>query len=262
MKRVLSACAVAARWLLAALLALPTTGVLYLVFNPPSLLDELTRATSRLYSMTRQIETMTNDLSWVFSGQRPVLVGDTVIVIKIDYGQYLLLFAFMFGVLALLFRWRGMLPLLFILAVPIFEGARNFRLPASYTAETAAAWWLWQALISPFTIGIFMVVIVWRLLIHRRMRRRIGWRWMMATAGITLVVVSLILFGPARILIDPHTSQHPGTAWLAALLLTWLFAAWMVWKLGARSEAKVDAEAAQDDPQNEVRAILQRQIVG
>jgi hypothetical protein len=208
------------RWLLALLLALPTSFALYQIVQPRSMVDIQFQLIDDAMQQLQRLATAMGAAAPTTS--RPLL----------DWGLIIMMGALAFTVYsALLHGWRA-LPLVLILAVPVFEGMRYYRPPVTYTAETAQLWWTVQLLTAPLVIVFVVVVAGWRTLVYGQMLSRIGWRWTAATAGMAmLLIAALRFFTPVRAIYQIETCAYPGSAWLTTLMLSWGGLAWLAWKL-------------------------------
>jgi hypothetical protein len=216
------------RWLLAFLLALPTSLALYQVVRPQSITD---MQVQMVYDMMDQLQRLASTMGVsASSSPRPAL----------DWGLIILLVAAGFTVYsAFLHGWRA-LPMVAMLAIPVFEGMRFYQPGALYTAETAWAWWALHLLTAPLVLGFLVVVAVWRLFIYGRMVARVGWRWTAALAAVAIAGVGAVrFFTPLRALFEIETSAHPGSAWLATLMISWAGLVWLRWKVKRWSDKRV-----------------------
>lgn len=208
------------RWLLALLLAAPTSFALYQIVQPQSIIDIQSQA---VYDAMEQLQRLAATMGVTTPvTPRPLL----------DWGLIIVVGALAFTVYsAFLHGWR-VLPLVLILAIPVFEGMRFYRPPIAYTAETARLWWTVELLTAPLVIAFVVVVAGWRVFVYGQMLARIGWRWTAAVAGAALVMIAALrFFTPVRAIFEIETSAHPGSAWLATLMLSWGGLAWLAWKL-------------------------------
>lgn len=208
------------RWLLALLVALPTSFALYKVIRPQSVADITSQLVQGAMEPLQRLAT-------AMGAAVPTQLHEPT-----DWGWIILLVIGSFVVyVTILHEWRT-LPFLCMLAIPVFEATRYYQPPIVYTVETVWSKWVLQLLTTPLLLSFILVVVAWRIFVYSRMLWRIGWRW---TAGLAITALAGVaaarFLTPVRLIYDIGTSAHPGSVWLVTLMLVWGGLAWLTWKL-------------------------------
>lgn len=210
------------------LMAIPTAATVYQIANPRSILNDIWK-----YNVTLTdwlvVELNRTFAPWGMPSLPTIGVQSTTG--WFDWGEFLI-FAFVaFLVYMGIYSVRRRLPLMILLTIPAFEGLRYWRAPY---AEELALQYLRLLCLQPIWLAIFLVWGVTWFLMRRYSRTARNWRQTSMITIITIMIVAMAaLFTPLKLAFSPHTTAHPGTVWLAALVALWFGLNWIVSRVRA-----------------------------